>query len=1219
MITTRVQIGLTGIKFYAADGSTSSGILNDSNGNLNIIGSTGSFKEISGITGIFNNILTTKIGAGAGAISQGTHTVAFGNNAGNNTQGSSSVAIGNNAGSLLQGSSSVAIGNGAGASKQSQQSVAIGNNAGYSDQSQQSVAIGYNAGYSNQSQQSVAIGYGAGNTTQETRAVAIGYNAGSSLQASSSVAIGDGAGMYSQCENSVAIGSVAGYNYQGTGSIAIGNNAGSEQQKPQAIAIGVNAGNYLQGTGSIAIGLNAGLYNQGKNSIAIGNDAGPTGMSANTIILNASGTALYYTGPTGGFFVAPIQTTSVVGQNMILGYGPDKQIIGLTGDALAQFGIGSSTGTSSDPFLLTNFINPPSVPDSLSVTSSSSDIYVIYNYPKQTNFGIGLLPVISSLNIIVGNTGTSNFTGFTGTSSDFIKSTSTSNVVECINISKQGTEGIGNRNGKRMYTIRYPNLPNTDPNPNFYLWYANSSLSKSMYSTYLSYINSGLPSQPQPTSLGRPPPPTINSIPFMFKGSDKIDTVDPTSSADLRFNIYYAPLSNTKRYGGPVGVTGEYKNSLIGPSSTTISYNTSGNFFNVTGNTGLNYSGTITSAVYPETIYSVDVNASNSISSGFTGISLGNFTTQSLLPPTFVSSGNNLVSLSSGLISGKTVVGGVTVTNILPPNISSSFTQTFPIHNTTDSRGATGATPLVTFTSSVTGPAGTITGPSASYTGFGPSYVYGTSSAGNINMTLSTPTDVTGLAGYDGYYLRGNVTTAMSTTLTNGLVASATPYALSVTGTYSSNNSAVSANYYAPFYYDGQQTPAIIGTPSLSVVNGNTGMVCGVPVSKGSITLKLVTTVSGLGNNFVNNGNILNYAPSTGTLTPSSETSLSLVNLSGTISSGTFTNSALSLSLPSFLKLTGLSSLKITTTATNLYGTSTSGVQSNGVNILYDQTSFTLANTTFISTTALLNTYTSCYRLLSTSNPAGCFAIPPNNTPSNYLYNDISYSDNNYASTTFNNTRSIKDDTDYKYDLIISNGLCTSDPNYYIDYSVYGGPNYSTLGNIDTTRYATFAWKVDTGTISSSGTAYNFINFKLGNTSSTLFSSNGSVYTSSSTPSNSKFLLYYRLEDTANLNSTGSGWTNLTSPWIDGNAFDSSGTMYPGPGANTTQTSSILKGLSAAFTTNSTTTVFKVKIPNPISNTSVSSSTNLYIYCRVGLNMLYSFSFNNIQAQLSTL
>ena len=881
-----VSIGLTGIDFYSANGSVSSSLRNDNDGSLNInssilnlktvVGTTGSFKEISGLTGIFYNILTTKIGAGAGAISQGTHTVAFGNNAGNDTQGSSSVAIGNNAGSSLQGSSSVAIGNGAGASKQSYQSVAIGNNAGKSEQSYRSVAIGYEAGDTQQSYQSVAIGNGAGKTTQEMSAVAIGYNAGNDKQGSSSVAIGDRAGNYSQCEISVAIGSIAGYNYQGTGSIAIGNNAGSHIQNPQAIAIGLNAGSFIQGTGSIAIGLDAGRYNQGNNSIAIGNNAGPTGMSANTIILNASGTALYYTGPTGGFFVAPIQTTSVVGQNMILGYGPDKQIIGLTGDALAQFGIGSSTGTSSDPFLLTNFINPPSVPDTINVTGSSSDIYVIYNYPKQTNFGIGLLPAISSLNIIVGNTGgtssdftgftgtSSDFTGFTGTSSDFIKSTSTSNVVECINISKQKMDGFGNYNGKRMYTIRYPNLSTS--NPNFYLWYANSSLSKSMYSTYLSYINSGLPSQP--ISMGRPSPPTINSIPFMFKGSDKIDTADPTSSADLRFNIYYAPVSNTKRYGGPVGVTGEYKNSLNGPSSTTISYNTSGNFFNVTGNTGLGYTGTITSAVYPDTTYSVDVNASNSISSGFTGTSLGNFTTLPSLPPTFVSSGSNLVPLS-GLISGKTVVGGVTVTNILPYNASSSFTQTFPIHNTTDSRGATGATPLVTFTSSVTGPAGTITGPSASYTGFGPSYVYVTSSANNINMTLSTPTDVTGLAGYNGYYLRGSVTTAMTPALTSGLVTSATPYALSVTGSYSSNNSAVSANYYAPFYYDGQQTPAINPTPILSVVNGNTGAVCGVPVSKGPITLRLVTTVSGLGNNFYFNGNILTYAPSNGSLSPS--------------------------------------------------------------------------------------------------------------------------------------------------------------------------------------------------------------------------------------------------------------------------------------------------------------------------------------------------------------
>ena len=120
----------------------------------------------------------------------------------------------------------------------------------------------------------------------------------------------------------------------------------------------------------------------------------------------------------------------------------------------------------------------------------------------------------------------------------------------------------------------------------------------------------------------------------------------------------------------------------------------------------------------------------------------------------------------------------------------------------------------------------------------------------------------------------------------------------------------------------------------------------------------------------------------------------------------------------------------------------------------------------------------------------------------------------------------------------------------------------------------------------------------------------------------SKFLLYYRLEDTANLNSSGAGWTTLTSPWIDGNAYDGTRIMYPGPGTNTTQTSYILKGLPGAFTGNSTNTVFKVKIPNPISDTNVGKSPNLinlYIYCRIGLNMSYPFSFNNIQAQLSTI
>lgn len=1110
----RVQIGATGINFYSANGSTSSGILNDSDGNLNVntsilnvktvVGATGSFKEISGTTGIFTNLVTTKIGAGAGAISQGIHTVAIGNNAGNNTQGTSSVAIGNNAGSSEQGSSAVAIGDGAGASKQLYQSVAIGNNAGNSDQSIRSIAIGYEAG----------------KTTQERSAVAIGDSAGRTMQANSAVAIGNNAGYYSQ----------------GTGSIAIGSNAGTTIQQAQTIAIGVNAGTHNQGTGSIAIGLNAGQFNQGINSIAIGNNAGPTGLSANSIILNASGTALNYTGPTGGFFVAPIQTTSIVGQNMILGYGPDKQIIGLTGDALAQFGIGSSSGTTSDPFIMSNFVNPPPVPENINVTSSSSDIYVTYNCPKQTNFGIGLLPSISSLNIIVGNTGTSNFTGFTGTSSDFIKSTSTSNVVECINISKQKAEGFGNYNGQRMYTIRYPNLLDTIPSPNFYLWYANSSLSKSMYSTYLSYTTSGLPSLP--TTLGRPPPPTINSIPFIFKGSDKIDTADPTSSADLRFNIYYAPISNNKRYGGPVGVTGEYKNSLIGPSSSSISYNTSGNFFNVTGNTGLGYSGTITSAVYPDTTYSVDVNASNSISSGFTGISLGTtFTTQPSLPPSFVSPGSNQVTLS-GLISGRAVSGGSLVTNILPPNTSSSFIQNFPIHNGTGSRGATGPTPLVTFTSSVTGPAGTITGPSASYTGFG-AYAYGTSSASNINMTLSNPTDVTGLAGYDGYYLRGNVTMGLSSALTNGLTASTTPYALSVTGTYAVDNSDVSVNYSAPFYYDGQQTPAITGTPTLSIVSAGTGMVCGITVVTGSIGLSVtVPGVTGFGNFFYNSNNILRYVGNVGILSPSVETSLS--NAIPDLVSGmyTFTSPLTITSLPTFRQ----GAITINATPVNLYGIF--GGQKSAITtkeIFIDLNSVANSLTVFpvsFNPNISSSTLTSFVRVYSTMEPTGCTKKPSTSTINDItIINIINGTPTPYANNIYDNTKSLRS-SDYTNELLYTGMTTTSifvggpSATYYKNYNTF---EYNTIADYSEirsgTRYTTFAWRVNP-TVFSSTTPIGTLTFTLRGVAGMTIT-NGTVYPiNSSTP----LFIYYRVEDSSSLNlPTNSPSPCITTFWINAN------------------------------------------------------------------------------------
>ena len=116
--------------------------------------------------------------------------------------------------------------------------------------------------------------------------------------------------------------------------------------------LGNFAGAYNQGSSAIAYGDYAGFTGQGANSIAIGAYAGPTGLTANSIVLNASGTGLAGTGPTGGFYVAPIASYSgSSGPFMLLAYGADKQIVSVTGAALTAMNIGGGGGGggSSNP------------------------------------------------------------------------------------------------------------------------------------------------------------------------------------------------------------------------------------------------------------------------------------------------------------------------------------------------------------------------------------------------------------------------------------------------------------------------------------------------------------------------------------------------------------------------------------------------------------------------------------------------------------------------------------------------------------------------------------------------------------------------------------------------------------------------------------------------------------------------------------------------------
>ena len=988
---------------------------------------------------------------------------------------------------------------------------------------------------------------------------------------------------------------------------------------------------------SVNIGYKAGQYNQGNGSIAIGQLAGPTSMSKNSIVLNASGVELYGTGPTGGFYVAPIfmdTKTGITGANTILVYGPDKQIIGATGDALADLGLGSTKEKSNDVFIRNNFIDPPDYIESknISVLQSSSDIYITFEYPKQINYGFGLLPVVSNLNFLI-NSGTGH-TGFTGMASpQFIKTASTSSVVQCIDISKTKSMGeTGMNNNKIYYTIPYKESGDFDVT----IWYGNGNIlsNKTYVSVAGGYMISGTPSAPD----GNRAPPntqTDNSITFRFRGSTQIDQNDLSSSANLQFKVFYTPTENLYKFGGAVGlgVTGMYLGTLTNTSvtpNTSISY-TNG-YFNAGNSTGLYYRGDIT-GIYPDTKYNIQVDASNTLSTGFVSYNF-DVITNPAPAPSFVSSGSNLVTLP-GLFSGRTISGGTLVTNILRHGTGSSFSQTFPIHNAISSRGATGATPLVTFMSSVTGPAGTITGPSASYTGFGASYVYGTSSVNNINMTLSTPTDVTGLAGYNGYYLRGNVTTAMPTTLTNGLAASAMPYALSVTGTYSSSNSAVSTNYYAPFYYDGQlpSQPSINGTPTLSITSAVTGMECGITVVTSSLVASLtVPGVTGIGNIFYNSNNILTYAGSFGTLSSNGETGLSNANLvSGAY---TFTSNLTITALPVFRQ----SAITFGVTPFNLYGIGGSSKSATTTDMIFIDSN-SVANSLISFPGSYTNqisfsSSTSFVRVYSTTDPTACTKRPSSST-----INDITINNNgtatSYSAFLYDNTQSLSS-IGYGNELLYTGLLSSSSSifvggpslTYYINYNeLAGGYKYNTNANYSGIRtgirYVTFAWRVNPSVFSST-TPIGTLTFTLQGVVGMTVTS-GTVYpTGSSTP----LFIYYRVEDSSSLNlPTNRPAPCITTFWINANdTVGSSGSLINSSNCYNVNESNASVPYYIGVTPPNATGTTTITLPAKTGGFGFSSSnipasgnnTPVYVYLRIGLPIQTSnLYFTNVTCALT--
>jgi hypothetical protein len=1004
----------------------------------------------------------------------------------------------------------------------------------------------------------------------------------------------------------------------------IGNFAGAYSQGTGAIAYGDRAGYTGQGANALAIGNYAGAYGQGTGSIAIGYLAGPTGMSTNSIVLNASGTALYGTGPTGGFYVAPVASYSdSTGPFKLLAYGADNQIVTITDtnslNLSSSSSSSSSTATSTnDPWLRANIIDaPPAV--SLSVNTTTTDVYITFSYPPQIHSGLsqsGLLPYINNMFVNLYKSGdaqttlngVTGSTGLQGNTSDFIAQrtpVSPGSVVECINISKTKASGFDTYNGLKSCIIPYTSLP---PNQQayFYIWYANNNPTKNVAFTSFTYNSPQNPTQV--TGLSITPDESLQQIVISFTGSDKIDSGDPSSTASINYQILYYPIegSNTLRYTGTknAGADAVTTDSQLITSATPL---------------GLK-SRTETINIYPDTAYYVTVNASNTnnvgSSTGTTGTSMTNILLQKTSGPTppasQISSSDPFSSLN--VLSAKPVFGGLAVTNLLKTktntNTLPSLTKSFNIHNSYERRGYTGPDPLVNFTSNLSGPVGSI-GPSVQIYGFSGSYSYPSSSnpsqQGGINLYFTSPVDIYegDTNGKDKYYLKTDATVSIADA--SNIVASSNQYTLCVTGAYSPGNGDP-ASAATTFYYDGEisTSPSILNTPLISINNYTSTPISGINVITGISFNVGVTGVTGIGKYFYNNGNngVISYAP-TGpsgvTFTPSRETDLSKLT-SGTGANGFNTP----ISFQNTVTLTGINSyyagpVGVSVTPYNLNNAGGSPASSNTVKLIFDPVSVTNK---------------SAFRVCSAN--TGNEAVSYNSVSSSGSRNDVLSNVTNFLTYADSEPLNQTDpSSSYKKEALYTNGAYVSSGPRFIDYGEFSnnsGLNYYGINATVNVRYITYKFPI----LKSVG-PFNTITFTLSGLTNTNKSGN-SIYHDGTIDQQTRLLFFYRFEDSTN-DTTKKNWGSggqISTPWIDGNYVASSSNAPNGASAPTSANANNVYFTPCGGVVNEAPNILVVKLPYTINSTANTQSDNMSLYCRVGLSTSHSTSFNDITYTLST-
>ena len=950
-----------------------------------------------------------------------------------------------------------------------------------------------------------------GQNVGQTGAVNIGYKAGQYSQGTGSIAIGYLAGPTGMQSNSIAL-NASGKPLYATGPTGgffvapVGSYSGSTGPFT-LLAYGADnqivtvTGTVLSNMG-IGGGSVSGLYvsTGGTGSIYIGTTGGPTGY-ANNIVLNASGTGLCTTGPTGGFFVAPVGSYSgSTGPFTLLAYGADKQIVTVIGATGLNLSLSTPTVTY-DSWLLSNMINSPPPPLKIIEISQTNDYYIIFTYPTQYKFGFSntLIPSITNAVLKIGTTSDQILTTATTTTTTtttttppttttttttptttttttttvypYFKTTDLSTqVVECLHfykpISTVKTTDYNDDNSNTYKTGHF--LAETDNSTVFY--YKNYSTSPyNQLSFIVSYKTAGSPGSQSSQTI------TLNV------GTVTGGGIGVSSSAfiiNLSSNEYYFDFTNS------------YIISLTKKLIDTITYSTSGT--NTIRNEGIvNVAGatkvfdTVTTAptfsikdkIYPDTAYTFKLSSNNNskstttndvISSKTNGIDI---TAVSSAYITASSTSSDLFTLTlsettAKLITAKLVSTGISTANVITTASDITGTVVYNVHNKYDNRGVSSIPTVTGISASLFKDTSNTTTPSFTLNiTTTPSFTLNNTWSGSTNTWDNTNANITispgalesyGADALSGYYAKSKLTVTVASSYITALTASASAYKISISGTYPpTNNSTGGTTSYTLtnnsnlFYWDGPlQTP----TCSISSLSVNTSispytMMSGIRVLTGNITVTPSITVGKIGTYFYNKTKTVEYSGLIGTTT-ATVNKYSTTDTKETTETGlpsSYTSTAKSGTFTNDITFTKINSiyvksLTLTATAYNINDGEKSDTYS--LSLIYDTVS-TLITSIPDLPLGISSTGVSGCRIYSTS-LAGTGTVESSVSTTNMsTLNNFTNGGTSYSASLYKNDIAITSESpDYRKELLYTNGTYVTPAtptNYYINYGDYQG------------------------------------------------------------------------------------------------------------------------------------------------------------------------------------